>query len=209
MVQSIGGNECKTAGGYPAEVVLTIGHSNHPLDRFLDLLALHGVEVLADVRTTPRSGYSPHFDQAPLRRALAGAGVRYLFLGDSLGGRPSDPACYDPDGHVRYDRVAATPLFAKGIERVLVGAAEFRVALMCGEEDPTDCHRRLLVSRVLAQRGVATSHIRGDGRLQDESSLPPLPDTCQPGLFDEGDTSPWRSARSVSRSTPPRRSSGG
>lgn len=189
--------------------VFTVGHSNHPIERFLGLLAEHAIEALTDVRSVPRSGYSPTFDQAPLRLALAEAGIRYVFLGDSLGGRPHDRDFYDPDGYVRYDRLAASEVFADGLDRLLAGAAQYRVAIMCGEEEPTACHRRLLVARVLTGRGVAVWHIRGDGRVQDESSFPPPSGTCQPGLFDEGDHSGWRSARSVLRSIPPPRSSGG
>ena len=188
--------------------LFSIGHSNHELDHFLDLLRANEVDVLVDVRSWPRSGYSRHFDQAPLRRSLEAAGVRYLFLGVELGGRPDDLDCYDETGHVLYDRVAASAPFSAGIDRLLQGMSRYRVAMMCSEESPLECHRRLLVGRVLADRGVTVRHIRGDGHVEEEGELIDPAGTAHPTLFDDGETTLWRSTRSVSPSTRPRSSSG-
>lgn len=188
--------------------LFSIGHSNHGIEHFLDLLHTHEVEVLADVRSWPRSGYSPHFDQAPLRRAVEAHGIRYVFLGTELGGRPHDPDCYDPDGHVRYDRVATSALFLAGMDRLCQGIGRYRVAMLCSEEDPLYCHRRLLVGRVLEERGVTVRHIRGDGRVEEEEDIACGAPDPQPSLFDDGESMPWRSTRSVSPNTPPPNSSG-
>jgi len=151
--------------------VLTIGHSRHPIDGFLGLLRQHQVEVLVDVRSHPVSRFSPQFSRTPLERAVTGAAIRYGFLGDALGGRPADRACYDADGALDYDLVEAQDFYQRGIERLVDGLARIRVCVMCAEENPASCHRRLLVARTLVRRGVAVHHIRGTGALETEDAL--------------------------------------
>jgi len=148
-----------------------IGHSNHALETFLGLLKQHRIEVLVDARSRPYSNFAPHFDAGSLEEMLTRAGIRYLFLGRELGGRPNGEEFYDAEGHVLYWRVAESALFLEGIRRLETGVTKYRVALLCSEEDPSACHRRLLVGRVLATRGVLLDHIRGDGRIQTEAEL--------------------------------------
>lgn len=189
----------------PERTIFTIGHSNHPAEKFLDLLRRVGVQVVADVRTSPYCAYATHFNKEPLDAALAAAGVKYLFLGDALGGRPDAEEFYDDEGRVRYDRLAASAAFRGGIQRLLTGIAAYRVALMCGEEDPTGCHRRLLIGRVLGQQGVRVLHLRGDGRLETEEEVARQEALAKTGgqktLFDVEDTA-WKSIRSVSPKRP-------
>ena len=151
----------------------TIGHSNHAPERFVELLQQHGIEAVADVRSQPYSRFAVHFRQELLRQLLAEAEVGYVFLGRELGGRPPDPDLYDDDGNVLYGRVARSERFAEGLRRLLAGAATQRVAMMCSEEDPTRCHRRLLITQALLGRGAPPTvmHIRGDGRLSSEAEL--------------------------------------
>lgn len=151
--------------------IFTIGHSNHDEQTFVDLLQQHRIDVVADVRSQPYSKYTTHFNAGKIKLALASAGIRYVFLGQQLGGRPDDPQFYDAHGYVLYDRLAASPAFLEGIERLEEGIQKHRVALMCGEENPAECHRNLLVGRVLAARGVELCHIRADGRLQSQVEL--------------------------------------
>jgi uncharacterized protein (DUF488 family) len=151
--------------------LFSIGHSNHPLERFLALLLQNRIEVLVDARSHPYSRFAPHFATASLKEAVTSAGIKYLFMGKELGGRPDGDEFYDKDGHVLYWRVAETQLFLDGIERLENGIAKYRVALMCSEENPSVCHRRLLVGRVLAARGIEFEHIRGNGRVQTEKEV--------------------------------------
>jgi uncharacterized protein (DUF488 family) len=181
--------------------VYTIGHSAHSTKEFIALLARNGVEVLVDVRSSPYSKFVPQFDREILPPALVAAGLKYLYLGGQLGGRPRKQEHYDAGGHVVYGRMVSDPEFLSGIERLEAGMSRFRVALMCGEEDPTKCHRRLLVSRVLAERGHRVLHIRGDGHAQSEEELAeesgkPLVNP-QPNLFAEIEEDQWRSTASV------------
>lgn len=185
------------------ECLWTIGHSNHSIKRFLDLLRSHEIDVVVDVRSQPYSAYQGHFSQAPLRRSLEDAGIRYLFLGKELGGRPPEAALYDEDNHVLYGELAKTERFQCGLDRLVRGVASYRVVMMCSEEDPSNCHRRLLVTRALEESGapVTVSHIRGSGEVVDESQINRDTDCHQQQAFFEDDA-PWRSAQSVSPSTP-------
>jgi uncharacterized protein (DUF488 family) len=151
--------------GDVAAVVYTVGHSNHPLEAFLALLARHRITAIGDVRSDPYSRRNPQFNREPLRDALAQAGIAYVFLGDELGARTRDPDCYE-HGKVSYERLARTDAFRHGLERVERGAAEYRLALMCAEKEPLDCHRTILVARHLHERGGAVRHILASGELE-------------------------------------------
>jgi len=145
--------------------ILTIGHSTHELDYFLHLVTTHDVTAIADVRSVPASRFTPQFNRDALKRALAGVGVKYVFLGKELGARSDNRSCY-VNGQVQYARLAQTPAFEDGIERLRKGIAAERIAVMCAEQEPLDCHRTVLVSRVLDDYGVTVAHIHGDGRLE-------------------------------------------
>jgi uncharacterized protein (DUF488 family) len=147
-------------------MIYTIGHSNHPIDRFIALLQQHGIDALADVRSTPYSRFNPQFRKERLQAALADAGIRYVFLGEELGARSKDPACYDETGRVSYVRLAATDLFRRGIERLLTGMQNHCIAIMCAEREPLDCHRTILVARELEKAAVPITHILADGSLE-------------------------------------------
>ncbi len=146
--------------------VYTIGHSNQSPDAFLTLLMKHSIDEVVDVRSSPASRYYPQFNHGVLSDALERAGIDYVFLGGELGGRPADRSCYDEDGRVSYVRLADTDLFDDGIGRVVRAADERRVAVMCSEKDPQDCHRALLIARALEERGVAVEHILADGSVE-------------------------------------------
>lgn len=146
--------------------ILTIGHSAHSLPKLLALLTEHQVAVVADVRSLPSSRFAPEFNRFALDATLHAAGIKYLFLGEELGGRSKLAGDYDEGGRVRYDRMAASPAFQHGISRVLAGAESNRVVLLCAEKEPLDCHRTLLVGRALEKRGAPIVHIHADGHLE-------------------------------------------
>jgi uncharacterized protein (DUF488 family) len=154
-----------------ARVIYTIGHSNHPPGTFLRLLQQHHIDVLVDVRSSPYSKYAPHFNRNALGTALNSHQILYVFLGDELGGRPRT---HKPDGHKEdpdYGAIEHAPEFQAGIERLVHWDPRQRVAILCGEENPGQCHRRFLVGKALQHHGVTVLHIRGDGRVQTEEEL--------------------------------------
>jgi uncharacterized protein (DUF488 family) len=179
----------------------TLGHSNHDLETWLALVLKHEIDVVVDTRSSPYSKYVPQFDRELIQRSLEEAGIRYLFLGAELGGRPANPTYYDAKGHVLYSRLREDARFQAAIARLETDIGRSQVALVCGEEDPAHCHRRLLIGRVLTERGHAMLHIRGDGRLESDATVAttsgkPLVD-AQGELFAELEEDKWRSTASV------------
>jgi uncharacterized protein (DUF488 family) len=146
--------------------LFTIGHSNHPIERFLELARGAGVTAIADVRSTPASRRYPWFNQERLAPRLAQEGIAYVPLGEALGGRPRDPRLYRDDGVADYAAMARTDQFRAGLDRVAEGACRYRVCLMCAEREPIDCHRCLLVARAFAERGVAIGHVLADATIE-------------------------------------------
>jgi uncharacterized protein (DUF488 family) len=188
--------------------VFTVGHSTLPLSRFMALLSQNQIEVLADVRSYPYSRRSPQFQGAALKARLKEGGIRYVFLGKELGGRPDDPEYYEPDGRVSYARLARRASFEEGIARLETGVARYRVAIMCSEEDPSECHRHLLIGRVLLSDGLGITHIRATGTLERLSGQPALADRRgQLALHHLTGDSDWKSIRPVLQRSPQRNSS--
>ena len=180
--------------------ILTVGHSNHDVGHFCELLRSHGVTLLVDVRSQPYSRYAVQFNRDALEDSLQSSGIGYEFLGDRLGGRPPESHFYDEAGRVRYGAMAESERFREGIDRLVGLAGQSRIAIMCGEGDPTECHRRLLVGRVLQREGVRVIHILPDGSTKTEEELKASETGGQGSLFEE--EGEWLSTRSVSHRSP-------
>jgi uncharacterized protein (DUF488 family) len=143
----------------------TIGHSNHEIGRFLGLIEMNGITAICDVRSSPYSQHNPQFNRELLQIALRQRGIAYVFLGNELGPRSDDPACYF-DGKVQYARLAATGNFRRGIEKLCAGIKTKRVAIMCAEKDPITCHRMILICRALRKEPIEIENILEDGSLE-------------------------------------------
>lgn len=145
-------------------LIHTVGHSDHTTASFVDLLRRHRITLVVDVRSQPYSRWTSQFNRETLARDLDDAGINYLFMGDVLGGRPSDPAMYDPgQDRPNYQRVEQSPAYQAGIDRLLDLAHTRRVAVMCSEGDYSQCHRHLLITQTLLARRSRVLHIRPDG----------------------------------------------
>ena len=156
------GSPKETGGMRP---IRTIGHSNHSLERLLDLLRENGIQAISDVRSAPRSRYVPHFNRERLASALGKRDILYRYLGDTLGGRPESPEAYDREGRVQYQVVAGTSPFQHGIRELLDLSGDRSAAVLCTEGDPLKCHRTLLVARALEESGATVEHISPSGSL--------------------------------------------
>ena len=146
----------------------TIGHSNHPIERFLELLHGNRIETVTDVRSRPYSRFVPHFSKEKLERILAEEGMGYLFLGQELGGKPPRGGIerWPADYHGRI----IDPGFLGGIKRLLDAAGAGRTALLCRERDPLDCHRLYLVCRYLRGMVGPIRHILRDGSFEEQAA---------------------------------------
>jgi len=150
--------------------IWTVGHSTHTYERLLELLHVANINAVADVRTAPFSRHFPQFNKDALEDELRADRIAYSFLGKELGGRPAGSQYYCK-GVADYERMAQSPDFERGLQRVLDGSRKFRIALMCSEHDPLDCHRCLLVARALAARGAVVKHILADGTIADHRMI--------------------------------------
>jgi uncharacterized protein (DUF488 family) len=144
-------------------MIKTIGHSNHPIDRFLGLLKAGGVKVLVDVRSMPYSRRFPQFGRERLAKSLAEAGIGYVWEGEALGGKPGQGG--------GYGELAARPAFKNALDRVIDRGQDTTLCLMCAEKEPLDCHRTVLVARRLAERGVAVEHLLADGSTRGHGAV--------------------------------------
>lgn len=151
--------------------LFTVGHSNQTLPQLLTLLQQKGINAVADVRSMPYSRRLPQFNRPELEAELPKQGITYVFLGEELGARRDEPEAYD-GLQAAYERVAQLPAFQHGLQRVVTGVKKgLTLALLCAERDPLTCHRAVLVSRHLTNRGLDVQHIHGDGRLESHGEL--------------------------------------
>jgi uncharacterized protein (DUF488 family) len=150
--------------------VYSIGHSNHDINKFCDLLLHDTIEYLVDVRSTPYSRYYPQYNQEKLLRSLETVNIKYIFLGNELGGRSNDITCYK-DGvipstkvgyalHLNYENICTKEWFQSGIEKLLKIIEKGKCAIMCSEENPEKCHRELIIGRRLKELGYIVNNIR-------------------------------------------------
>ena len=147
--------------------IFTIGHSNHTIETFIDLLKRHGVTCLVDVRSAPYSRYSPHFRKRSLEAHLGEEMIEYVYLGGELGGRPGESRDFTPDDMIEYRDIARQPWYEDGLQQLLKISRQSSVAIMCSEENPDRCHRNLLIAQSLLVRSLANvQHIRGDGTVE-------------------------------------------
>lgn len=154
-----------------AAVIYTIGHSDLPVEKWLSILLNLGIEVLIDVRSVPYSRYTPQANREPLEQVVEDAGIDYIFMGAALGGRPKDEDACDVQGEVSYSRLAKTSAFRNGLASLLGEASRHTVCLLCSEEDPSRCHRGLLIGEELSGQGTEMRHIRGDGSIETQAEM--------------------------------------
>jgi len=153
-------------------VILTIGYGNRSTADVFKLLNAHSCSFLIDVRSSPYSRVFPEYNRECFKSACAQAGIKYVFMGDLLGGRPEAKDCYTEDGHVSYDKLAVNSFFLKGIQRLQDALSQgYRIALLCSEKKPEKCHRSRLIGSVLAQNSIPVLHIDEQNQLISQTSV--------------------------------------
>jgi uncharacterized protein (DUF488 family) len=169
--------------------LFTIGYGTRSVDELIATLKANRIEFLLDVRSSPYSKFKPEFSKELLRMYLERAQIRYLFMGDTLGGQPKDPAC-QTDGKVDYDKVRRQPFFHEGIARLRNAFEQQRpVALMCSEGRPEQCHRSKLIGEALAAAGIPVCHIDEDGTPLTQAQVIDRLTSGQMDLFGQSFTS--------------------
>jgi len=152
--------------------IFTIGHGNRKQEDFLDLLKGFDIHYLIDVRSQPYSKFNPLFNQSDIKFFLEAHDIKYVFMGDTLGGRPSDKSCYDDEGKVDYEAVKTKEFFKLGIDRLKIAYDKnVNVVIMCSESKPTECHRTKLIGRILATDNIFLQHIDEKGKVKDQLTV--------------------------------------
>lgn len=159
-----------SAGESSLPVIYTIGHSNHEVGKFVQILHNRSIQLLADVRSIPYSKRYPQFNKGTLKNALINAGIKYLFFGKELGARPKDRKYYI-DGKVSFKELRSSSLFKEGISRLLNEAIKYNTVIMCSEKEPINCHRAILISRALTEEGVPVKHILSETETLDHLEM--------------------------------------
>lgn len=150
-------------------ICYTIGHTNKTYDIFLNELMQSKINCIVDVRSTPYSKYVPQYDRERLKKFLNDNGILYIFMGDELGARRDDDSLYMDDGTIDFAKVCLTKEFNTGILRIVDGLSKgFTIGIMCTERFAIDCHRFLLVSRALKDKGIEVIHIDGHDLLMNQ-----------------------------------------
>jgi uncharacterized protein (DUF488 family) len=150
----------------------TIGHGNRKAPDFLDLLKEYGIEYIVDVRSVPYSRFHPQFNRNALESFLAQHDIRYVFMGDELGGRPKDVTCYSKDGKIDYEMLKGKDFFKNGIDRLKTAYdKDINLAIMCSERNPCECHRSKLIGQVLASDNIIVLHIDEQGKIKAHSTV--------------------------------------
>lgn len=170
--------------------IFTIGHSQHKLEHFLAMLRCCDINYVIDVRSTPYSKYAQDYDKERIKEFLVEHGIHYVYMGKHFGARQEDRSLYTPEGYLDFKRAANSPHFQEGLENVMKGMENNRIALMCLEKKPIDCHRAILVANAFYQKGCSVSHILEDCTIQRHEELNEellemyFPDRNQVSLFD-------------------------
>lgn len=153
-------------------MIYTIGHSNHSIDYFIEVLKKYGIETIVEVRSIPRSKYSPHFNKPNLIYSLSKQNIKYIDMGDRLGGRPSDQSVLTIENKIDLDKIEKTKWYQDAISRLIDISRESTTVIMCSEEDPDKCHRGYIITNTLLRHGEEVIHIRGDKTCQKAKYIP-------------------------------------
>jgi uncharacterized protein (DUF488 family) len=151
-------------------MIYTIGHSNMTQKSFVDILKSFKIDIVVDVRSSPYSKFVSHFNREDIKRSLIENGMRYIFLGEYIGGKPRDKKYYE-NGKVNYMRVAQGDRYSEGINRIIELNNENNIVLMCSEEDPYNCHRHNLITQTLVKKGLEVTHIRKNSKIDKITNL--------------------------------------
>jgi uncharacterized protein (DUF488 family) len=165
--------------------IYTIGYGNRSIDELIGLLRQYEIRYLVDIRSQPYSRFHPDFSKAALEGKLKQQNLRYIFLGEKLGGRPRDASCY-LNGKVDYALLREKPFYQQGIQQLRAAwQRDFPIAIMCSEQKPQECHRSKLIGNSLREQGIEVAHIDEAGRIKSQTQVDELLLGGQLSLFDD------------------------
>ncbi len=152
--------------------IYSIGHGNKKIEDFINELKSFNILFLLDIRSKPYSKWNPRFNQGQLKTELEKNGITYVFAGDTLGGLPEDRSCYSFDGKVVYDLIKEKDFFKNGLNRLTTAnEKQIRLAIMCSESKPEECHRSKLIGQELLKNDISIKHIVSNFRTKSQQDV--------------------------------------
>lgn len=152
--------------------IYSIGHGSKKIEDFIEELQAFNISYLLDIRSKPFSKWNPQFNQFPLELELKKHGITYVFVGDKLGGLPDDRSCYDRNGKVVYDLIKEKDFFKEGLDRLIIAnEKKIKIAVMCSESKPEECHRSKLVGQELLKKDISLKHIIDHKRIKSQETV--------------------------------------
>lgn len=174
------------------DMLYTIGHSQHKTEYFIEMLNEYNINYILDVRSTPYSQFASEYNRENIKATLSGAGIQYAFMGNYFGARQEDRSLYTSEGYLDFDKVRKSARFQLGLHSVVKGIKSGnKIALMCTEKEPIECHRAIMVARTFFEIGIDVQHILQNKELQSHAELNRqlldiyYPDRYQISLFSE------------------------
>jgi uncharacterized protein (DUF488 family) len=143
-------------------MIFTIGHSNHSIGYFLEILKEYGIQTIVEVRSVPSSKFSPQFNKHNLILELEKSGINYVDMSRSLGGRPQDQSVLNSFNKIEFEKIEKKDWYNDAISRLVEISKDSKTVIMCSEENPAQCHRGYIITHTLLKRGLEVFHIRGD-----------------------------------------------
>lgn len=149
--------------------IYSIGHGNKEIETFIKELQSFDIEFLLDIRSNPYSKWNPQFNQPILRDELEKNNIKYVFIGNKLGGLPNDRSCYDETGKVVYDLIKDKDFFKEGLHRLIIANNKsIKIAIMCSESKPDECHRSKLIGKELLKKKISINHIISENKIKSQ-----------------------------------------
>lgn len=144
--------------------IYTVGHSTYNIDYFIKLLRINSINCIIDVRSTPYSKYGPQYNRESLKKSLNEKGIYYIYMGKEFGARRNNRDLYSKEGYLDFEKTSLDKDFKTGMSRIEDGINKgYRIAFMCTEKDPFDCHRCILVGRQFKEVGHNVKNILPNG----------------------------------------------
>lgn len=146
-------------------MIYTIGHSNITQEAFIEILKQFKIKLVIDIRSSPYSKFVPHFNSPNIKKTFKENDIKYIFLGNYIGGKPKSKEYYK-QGSVDYDLIAKSERYKEGIDKIIELNQNNDFVLMCSEEDPYNCHRHHLITQTLLKNSLEVIPIRKEGKTE-------------------------------------------
>lgn len=152
--------------------IYTLGHSNYPFDKFIEILKKYDINCVVDIRSTPYSKYNTQYNKEFLHETLKNLGYTYIYMADEFGAKRKTKVSYNDEGYADFDKVILEDEFKRGIERLKVGCSKnYKIVLLGAMQEPIRCHRAILLGKELIKAGFDVKHIMHEGDLKVQSEL--------------------------------------